>query len=143
MADPHDLQRFINAQASVYGDVIEELSAGRKRSHWMWFIFPQIDGLGSSAMAKRYAIHSRTEAAQYLTHDTLGARLRECVRLLRAIKDRSIHEIMGSPDDMKLRSSMTLFDALAPDDAFADVLNMYYPEGTDRATLDILARWTT
>src|SRR5690242_13482237 len=109
MPDPFDLQRFVDAQANVYARVVTELSAGRKQSHWMWFIFPQVAGLGFSAMAQRYAISSRKEAAAYLAHDILGPRLVECTRLVLAVQGKTIHAILGSPDDLKFRSSMTLF----------------------------------
>ncbi len=107
--DPFDLQRFVDAQRAVYDRVRDELAAGRKRSHWMWFIFPQIEGLGSSLMSRRYAIASREEAAAYLMHPLLGPRLRESTRLVTGIDGRNIHEIFGSPDDLKFQSSMTLF----------------------------------
>src|SRR5580692_2687976 len=111
MNDLFDLRRFVDAQATVYRQIVKELSHGRKQTHWMWFIFPQIAGLGFSAMAHRFAIGSRAEAAAYLEHDVLGPRLVECTRLVNAASDRSITDILGSPDDMKFRSSMTLFDA--------------------------------
>src|SRR5215813_7094342 len=117
MDDPFDLQRFVTAQAPLYERVCAELRAGRKRSHWMWFIFPQIQGLGSSAMAQRYAITSLAEAAAYLDHPVLGPRLRECTGLVNAVDGRSAHEIFGSPDDMKFHSAITLFLWARPDDA--------------------------
>lgn len=134
--DPFDLQRFVEAQAPVYERVLTELREGRKRSHWMWFVFPQIAGLGSSPMAQRYAIASRAEAAAYLAHPLLGPRLRECARLVTAAEGRSIHDIFGSPDDMKFRSSMTLFAEAAPDDRdFRAALDKYFGGEPDAATL--------
>src|ERR1700681_2727136 len=117
MNDPHHLQRFVAAQdaAGSYEAATRELAAGRKRSHWMWFVFPQIAGLGSSHRAQRYAISSRAEAAAYLAHQGLGPRLRECTRLVTRVPDRSIHDIFGSPDDLKFHSSMTLFAQATPD----------------------------
>ena len=136
--DPYALQRFVDAQSDVYPQVIEELSAGRKRSHWMWFIFPQIAGLGLSAMAQRFAIGSKREAAEYLGHDILGPRLIECTRLLMEASEKPIKHILGSPDDIKFRSSMTLFDAVSKQEIFAEALGMFYSEGRDPATLEIL-----
>jgi uncharacterized protein (DUF1810 family) len=134
--DPFDLQRFVDAQAPVYDRVLLELREGRKRSHWMWFVFPQIAGLGSSPMAQRYAIASRAEAAAYLAHPLLGPRLRECARLVTATEGRSIHDILGSPDDMKFHSSMTLFAEAAPADAdFSAALDKYFGGKRDPATL--------
>ena len=111
MHDTFALERFVEAQSAVYPRVVEELSAGRKRSHWMWFIFPQIAGLGSSAMAQRFAIGSKREAQAFLAHDLLGPRLIECTRLVMAASEKRIGDILGYPDDMKFRSPMTLFDA--------------------------------
>ncbi|MGB8209525.1 MAG: DUF1810 domain-containing protein, partial [Mycobacterium sp.] len=108
-SDPFDLQRFVDAQARVYPTVLGELRVGRKRSHWIWFIFPQFAGLGSSPTAARYAISSLDEARAYLRHELLGPRLHECTQLVNAVQGRSIGEIFGSPDDLKVRSSMTLF----------------------------------
>ncbi len=136
MADPFHLQRFVEAQRGVYAAVIEELRAGRKRSHWMWFIFPQIRGLGFSEMAARYAISSIEEARAYMEHPVLGPRLRECTALVNAVQDRSIGEIFGYPDDLKFHSSMTLF-ALACEDnrVFLDALARYFGGAQDAATL--------
>jgi uncharacterized protein (DUF1810 family) len=134
--DPFDLQRFVDAQAPVYDRVLLELREGRKRSHWMWFVFPQIAGLGSSPMAQRYAIASRTEAAAYLAHPLLGPRLRECARLVTATEGRSIYDILDSPDDMKFHSSMTLFAEASPSDAdFRAALDKYFGGEPDTATL--------
>jgi uncharacterized protein (DUF1810 family) len=137
--DPFDLQRFVDAQARAYHTVVEELRAGRKRSHWIWFVFPQICGLGSSPMAARYAISSLDEARAYLAHEVLGPRLRECARLVNAIQGRSIRDIFGSPDDLKVRSSMTLF-AHATDDNqyFVALLDKYYDGEDDPLTLQRL-----
>jgi uncharacterized protein (DUF1810 family) len=115
MKDPCDLQRFVNAQAPVYAQVLAELRDGRKRSHWMWFIFPQISGLGASPMAVRYAISGRDEAVAYLAHPLLGPRLHECTRLVTHAQETSIQKNLGSPDDLKFRSSMTLFARVTTD----------------------------
>jgi uncharacterized protein (DUF1810 family) len=137
--DPFDLQRFVDAQARIYPDVLDELRAGRKRSHWIWFIFPQIDGLGSSPTAARYAISSLDEARAYLRHDVLGPRLHECTRLVNAVQGRSIREIFGSPDDMKVRSSMTLFAQATPDNEdFVELLARYYGGEEDPLTWERL-----
>ena len=140
MSDPYDLQRFVEAQQSVYPKVVAELKADRKRTHWMWFIFPQIAGLGFSAMAQRFAIGSRKEAIAYLKHDILGPRLSDCTRLVFDVKGKSIHDILGPPDDLKFRSSMTLFKAVSEDPLFSQAIAKYYPEGEDQATLAILAQ---
>jgi uncharacterized protein (DUF1810 family) len=141
MTDPHDLQRFLDAQAPVYAAVCDELRAGRKRSHWMWYIFPQLQGLGASPMAQRYAIASLDEAKAYLAHPVLGARLRECASLAAGIEGRSVGDIFGYPDDMKFRSSMTLFSRAAPDEAvIAYCLEKYFDGEPDRLTLDSLPR---
>jgi uncharacterized protein (DUF1810 family) len=138
--DPFDLHRFVDAQARVYADVLDELRAGRKRSHWIWFIFPQIGGLGSSPTAARYAISSLDEARAYLRHDVLGPRLHDCTRLVNAVQGRSIGEIFGSPDDMKVRSSMTLFARATPDNGdFVELLARYYDGAEDPLTLELLA----
>ncbi|MBV8698329.1 MAG: DUF1810 domain-containing protein [Bradyrhizobium sp.] len=138
MPDPFDLQRFVDAQHDVYRQVAAELSAGRKRSHWMWFIFPQIAGLGFSAMAQRYAISSRGEAAAYLAHDILGPRLVECTRLVLSVEGKTIRTILGSPDDLKFRSSMTLFSAVSKAQIFDQALAKYFAGEKDQATLDLL-----
>jgi uncharacterized protein (DUF1810 family) len=139
MSDPFDLERFVQAQTNVYRGVVGELLAGRKRSHWMWFIFPQLAGLGFSAMSQRYAIASRAEAEAYLAHPVLGPRLVECTRLVLAVKQRSINAILGAPDDVKFRSSMTLFDAASDEAIFGQALARYFAGERDGATLDILA----
>lgn len=138
--DPYDLQRFVDAQELTYDTVIGELAAGRKRSHWMWFIFPQVRGLGSSPTAVRFSISSADEARAYLAHELLGPRLRECARLVSQIDGRSAEEIFGWPDDLKLRSSMTLFTLAADDKAdFVAVLEKFYGGEEDRATLALLS----
>ena len=127
MTDPHDLSRFIDAQESDYRSALTEITAGRKRSHWMWYIFPQYDGLGFSSTSIHYAIKSPAEAVAYLEHPILGSRLRECVDALLAVTDRTAHEVFGSPDDMKLKSSMTLFAHVSPEgSAFEQVLDGYF-----------------
>ena len=138
MTDPFDLQRFVDAQAPVYPRVLAELRRGQKQSHWMWFIFPQLAGLGHSPMAQRFAIASREEAVAYLDHDILGPRLRECTALVNAVEGRTIREILGSPDDLKFCSSMTLFDAVVPDPEFAKAIAKYYGGMPDRNTLELL-----
>ena len=139
MTDELALQRFVDAQAPVYDTVVEELRAGQKRTHFMWFIFPQLAGLGHSAMAERYAITSRAEAVAYLAHALLGPRLRECSALVAATPGRSVAEIFGSPDDLKLRSSMTLFSRAAPDEpVFAACLQAHFDGQPDPRTLALL-----
>ena len=138
--DRFDLERFVVAQDPVWRDVVDELTVGRKTSHWMWFVFPQIEGLGSSPMAQRYAIASLDEAKAYLDHPTLGARLREGVELMLGHKDKSAREILDTPDDMKFRSCLTLFVQAAPEDAlFADALDQFYDGFADEATLQRLS----
>jgi uncharacterized protein (DUF1810 family) len=137
--DPHDLQRFVDAQNPVYDTVIDELRAGRKRSHWIWFIFPQLKGLGRSPTAQHYGMASREEAVAYLEHEVLGPRLRECTALVVGIEGRSIGEAFGSPDDLKLRSSMTLFARCTDDNAdFLAVLDTFYGGVQDPATVSRL-----
>jgi uncharacterized protein (DUF1810 family) len=134
--DPHDLRRFVDAQAPVYDAVVAELEAGQKRSHWMWFIFPQIAGLGLSSMAQRYALRSLAEAEAYLAHPLLGERLRRCTDLVLAVEGRSLTAILGTPDDMKFRSCMTLFERAAPGEArFRAALERYCDGMPDPATL--------
>ena len=136
---PFDLERFVDAQAPVIARVEAELRAGRKQSHWMWFVFPQIAGLGHSAMAQRYAISSLAEARAYLVHPILGERLRDCTRTVLAVEDRSIHAIFGSPDDLKFRSCMTLFAAAEPGEPlFAAALQKYFGGTADDATMELL-----
>jgi uncharacterized protein (DUF1810 family) len=137
--DPHRLQRFVDAQEPVIREVYDELRAGRKESHWMWFIFPQIKGLGNSHMAERYAIASLAEASAYSQHPVLGARLLECARLVVAVEGRPIGQILGAPDDLKFRSSMTLFAAAAPTERiFAQALEKYFGGVPDPLTLPLI-----
>ena len=136
-----ELQRFLWAQEGVIDSVLEELRAGHKTSHWMWFIFPQVAGLGRSATAQKYAIESLAEAEAYLAHPVLGKRLRECCGLLLLHADQSAEQILGGIDALKLRSSMTLFDAISSDDCFAQVLSAFYGGATDPASLDVLQGW--
>ena len=137
--DPFNLRRFVEAQDAVMDTVRAELAAGRKRSHWMWFVFPQITGLGRSTMAQAYAISSLDEARAYLAHPVLGARLRECVRLVNAVRDRSAHDIFGSPDDIKFRSSMTLFGEASGEEVFLRALGRYFDGVADPVTLKALS----
>jgi uncharacterized protein (DUF1810 family) len=139
MADPFNLQRFVDAQAPVYDQVLRELQAGRKRSHWSWFIFPQLQGLGSSPMATRYAIGSLAEARAYLAHPVLGPRLEACVALVNQVEGRSAEAILGPPDDLKFRSCVTLFAQAAPDRrVFQDALDKYFAGEPDPRTLERL-----
>jgi len=141
MSDVFELQRFVDAQARNYELALAELRAGRKDSHWMWYVFPQIAGLGVSAMAQAYAIGSLAEARAYLAHPVLGARLRDCVAAVVAVKGRSAHDVFGSPDDMKFRSSLTLFAQAAPGEPlFRRGLDLYFDGEQDPRTLEILAR---
>jgi len=141
VAEPYDLDRFVAAQEGVYTRALAELQAGEKRSHWMWFIFPQIAGLGSSPKAQRYAIGSLGEAGAYLEHPVLGPRLRTCTAAVNAVAGRSAHAIFGAPDDVKFRSSMTLFAAAAPDEPlFAQALTQYFGGSPDPLTLAKLGR---
>jgi uncharacterized protein (DUF1810 family) len=134
--DPYDLDRFVRAQAGIYDRVLDELRAGSKRSHWMWFIFPQIKGLGMSEMSVRFAINSLDEARAYLAHPVLGQRLNECVETVFAVKHRTAEQIFGYPDDMKFRSSMTLFaKASEQGSAFERALVQYFNGQQDDATL--------
>ena len=136
MPDPHDLARFVHAQAGDYEQALAEVRAGRKRSHWMWYIFPQFAGLGFSSMAQRYAIRSLDEARAYLAHPVLGARLAACAEAALGVEGRSAAEVFGSPDDMKLRSSATLFAAITPPDSvFAQLLDKYYRGERDERTI--------
>jgi uncharacterized protein (DUF1810 family) len=139
MTDLYDLRRFIDAQQPVYEEARAELRAGRKRGHWMWFVFPQLAGLGASPMAQRYGISSLAEATAYLDHPLLGARLRECTLLVIAVEGRAIREIFGYPDDLKFRSSMTLFAYAAPSNRiFAETIEKYFSGGFDPLTLERL-----
>ncbi|ORB82577.1 calpastatin [Mycobacterium kansasii] len=134
--DPFDLKRFVDAQDPIYHSVVVELRSGRKRTHWMWFVFPQLCGLGHSPAADYYGISSAAEARAYLDHDVLGPRLRECTRLVIQVQGRSIDEIFGWPDNLKLRSSMTLFARAAADNEdFVALIARYYGGKQDPATL--------
>jgi uncharacterized protein (DUF1810 family) len=137
--DPHDLRRFSEAQESVYETALSELRDGRKRSHWMWFVFPQFAGLGSSATSRHFAIRSADEARAYLAHPVLGPRLVECADAVLAVTGRSAHEIFGSPDDLKLRSSATLFASVSPPGSvFERLLDTYFGGRRDDATLRLI-----
>ena len=137
---PYNLRRFVDAQAAVYERVCGELRGGRKTSHWMWFVFPQLRGLGQSAMAYEYGIASRGEAVAYLKHPVLGTRLRECTRLVNQVQGRSIEEIFAYPDDLKFRSSMTLFARAAPEEpVFQEALDKYFGGEADNRTIELLA----
>lgn len=140
--DPFDLQRFVQAQAGVYHRALAEIQSGQKRSHWMWFIFPQFAGLGVSATSQHYAIKSRAEAAAYLTHPVLGPRLVACAEALLALTgDRSAHDIFGYPDDRKLQSCATLFAAVSPPGScFEQLLARYYEDRRDERTLVLLGQ---
>jgi len=137
-----DLIRFVNAQAEIYSQAIEELNDGCKRTHWMWFIFPQLTGLGHSAMAQRYAIHDLDQARRYLADSILGSRLRHDVRLMMRHKGKSALDILGSPDDRKFRSCLTLFSQAASDNSdrmlFTEALDQFYGGEPDPGTLDLL-----
>ena len=138
MTGSHPLERFVQAQKPVYAEVLRELADGRKRSHWMWFIFPQIQGLGRSRTAAHFAIHDLAEARAYLAHPVLGARLRECCRLLLGLHGLGAQDGFGSPD-LKLRSCLTLFQRAAPgDEVFTRLLDKFFQGRPDAATLDIL-----
>ena len=138
-ADPYNLDRFVQAQDGLFDRVLKELRSGVKVGHWMWFIFPQIKGLGRSPISIEFAISSQDEARAYLQHSILGPRLKECTRLVLLVEGRSIEEIFGSPDDMKFRSSMTLFAQVSPDDdIFLRALQKYFGGLPDRLTLDRL-----
>ncbi|MGH8796861.1 MAG: DUF1810 domain-containing protein [Caldimonas sp.] len=139
--DPHRLQRFVDAQAPVYAEVTAELARGRTQSHWMWFVFPQLQGLGRSAIARHYGIASRDEALAYWQHVLLGPRLLECTRLALAVDGRTALQIFGTPDDLKFRSSMTLFERVAPEQPeFAAAIDKFHAGRPDEATMALLAR---
>jgi uncharacterized protein (DUF1810 family) len=136
-ADAFQLERFVEAQSSVYTAVLKELRRGEKRSHWMWFIFPQIRGLGRSPMAEKFAIASLEEGRAYLAHEVLGARLRECTGLVNAVEGRTASEIFGYPDDLKFHSSMTLFARAAEGESiFRQALEKYFGGEMDGATME-------
>lgn len=137
----YDLQRFVDAQTTVIDHALLELENGRKRSHWMWFIFAQLQGLGHSDMARRYGISGLEEALAYLQHSVLGPRLEQCCRALLRWHDRSAHDILGSPDDLKLKSSMTLFAVAAPNNpVFQEVIDVFFAGQLDDLTLSRLGR---
>lgn len=139
--DPYDLNRFLSAQEGVYERALAELEGGQKRTHWMWYIFPQIDGLGSSPTAKRYSIKSIEEARQYLNHPVLGKRLLECTEAVVALKGESLSEIFGYPDDLKFKSSMTLFEKITGSGSlFSSALERYCHGERDAATLRLLEK---
>jgi uncharacterized protein (DUF1810 family) len=133
------LRDFVAAQEPVYEQVVRELTVGQKRSHWMWFIFPQLAGLGFSAMAQRFGIASLDEARRYLSHPDLGARLRECTRLMLAVPHDDVSAVLGYPDDLKFRSCMTLFAAAAPEESlFDEALKKFFGGEGDQRTLELL-----
>ena len=137
--DPHDLARFVDAQAAVYDQALAEIRAGQKRSHWIWYVFPQIDGLGFSSMSKRYAIKSVDEAKAYLAHPVLGKRLVEICEAALAVEGKSAYDIFGSPDDMKLKSCATLFgNVTPPDSVFERLLDKYFKGERDGKTLKLI-----
>lgn len=139
--DPFDLDRFLKAQADDYEDALAEIKAGQKRTHWMWYIFPQLNGLGFSSMSKRYSIKSIEEAKAYLHHPILGSRLLECAQAVVDVEGRSIAAIFGSPDDQKLRSCATLFASVSPSDSvFERILEKYYHGERDDQTLQLLEK---
>jgi uncharacterized protein (DUF1810 family) len=141
MNDPYDLNRFVEAQAGNYETALAELRAGQKRTHWMWYVFPQIAGLGNSPMSVRYAIKTADEARAYLAHPVLGRRLIECAEAVLAVENKTATQIMGSPDDMKLRSCATLFDFVTQEDGspYQRILHKYYGSDRDLRTLEKLA----
>jgi uncharacterized protein (DUF1810 family) len=138
MTDPYRLQRFVDAQAECFTQVRAELAAGQKRTHWMWFVFPQMRGLGSSPMAARFAISGLDEAKAYLSHPVLGARLRECTAFVNAAEGRSVDEIFGHPDDLKFHSSVTLFAQAGHEEVFETALRKYFAGAPDPATINLL-----
>lgn len=142
-SDPFDLERFVAAQEPVYSAVTDELRRGRKQTHWIWYIFPQAIGLGHSSMAQRYAIGSRDEAAAYLGHRVLSGRLLECTELVLGNAEATAHDIFGSPDDLKFRSSMTLFGAVSARAIFQTAIDRFYEGIPDDATLAIMAKWSS
>lgn len=137
-SNPFNLNRFIQAQEKIYDRVLAELRNGRKQSHWMWYIFPQIDGLARSATSKYYAIKSREEAIAYMNHHVLGKRLFECANTVLVIEGKTVLEIFGYPDNLKFKSSMTLFSAIAKDSLFINVLDKYFQSEQDNRTLQLL-----
>ena len=141
--DPHDLRRFVDVQSSVHDLALAEIRSGRKTSHWMWYVFPQYDGLGTGPKSREFAIESIAEATAYLRHDVLGPRLVECAESLLATEGRSAHEIFDSPDDMKLRSCATLFARVSPaGSAFHRLLDRFFGGEADSRTLELIERGT-
>lgn len=138
MDDPFDLQRFVTAQGPVFAQVCAELAAGRKTSHWMWFVFPQLKGLGRSATAQHFGIASREEAQAYWRHPVLGARLKQCTELVLGVEGRSANQIFGSPDNLKFRSCMTLFAQVSDAPVFGQALEKYFAGKGDEQTLQLL-----
>jgi uncharacterized protein (DUF1810 family) len=139
MNDPFDLERFVTAQDPVFAQVRAELHRGSKAGHWMWFVFPQLKGLGHSSMAEKFGISLRAEAEAYLQHPILGPRLTECTELVNGVTGRSIEQILGYPDNLKFRSSITLFNQVAPGNkVFEDALQKYFDGQPDQLTLDRL-----
>jgi uncharacterized protein (DUF1810 family) len=139
--EPYNLERFVRAQSGTFEHACAELRRGYKTGHWMWFIFPQIAGLGFSEMSQRFAISSLAEAAAYLAHPVLGPRLREVSRLVICIDGRTVEQVFGSPDDMKLRSSMTLFaHATKENEVFLEVIRKYFGGKWDERTVEIMGR---
>ena len=133
------LERYIKAQAPIYAQALAELTRGHKQSHWMWYVFPQFSGLGQSPMSQAYAVQSLQEAREYLSHPVLGARLRECCQAVMALEGKSAHEIFRTPDDLKFRSSLTLFAQAASDETlFRDLLEKYFAGKADPTTLELL-----
>jgi uncharacterized protein (DUF1810 family) len=139
-ADPFDLARFVTAQEQNYADAVAEVRAGCKVSHWMWYVFPQLAGLGTSGMAKRFAISSEAEAVAYLAHPVLGPRLTECCEAAVAVEGKTAFDVFGTPDDLKLRSCVTLFAAVSPGGVFTKVLDKFFDGEPDRRTLRLLGR---
>ncbi|MFN0218097.1 MAG: DUF1810 domain-containing protein [Hyphomicrobium sp.] len=137
--DPFDLARFEHAQSFCIDAALRELRAGQKQTHWMWFVFPQMRGLGSSPRAVKYGISGREEALAYLAHPVLGPRLVACIELVIAAAPRSVRDIFGAPDDLKFHSSMTLFDAVKPNDFYATALDLYFGGARDQKTLQLLS----
>lgn len=138
-SDPYGLERFVQAQTSSYEEALAEIKGGRKRSHWMWFVFPQFEGLGFSAVSQRYSIKRAAEAEAYLAHPLLGPRLTECAAALLGLEKTSAHEVFGSPDEMKLKSCATLFASVSPDDSvFHQLLTKYFQGESDSRTLQLL-----
>ena len=138
MDDPYDLNRFVEVQRDEYDEALSEIASGRKQTHWMWYIFPQLDGLASTATSRHFAIKSLEEARAYLDHPVLGARLLECAEATLAVEGRSAHDIFGTPDDLKLRSSATLFAVVRPGSVFDRLLAKYFDGVPDGKTLELL-----